>query len=175
MNQNKIIAITAVVILLGAGAFFLSQNSSPSTSGTNSEAMMEKDADLGDDDAMMEGDDKMEKNDTMMADGGTYVEHSPGVVESASNTRRVLFFYANWCPTCQPSDADFRNNEADIPSDVTVIRVNYNDDDTDDAEEALANKYNVSYQHTFVQIDSNGNEVTTWNGGDLSDLLSRIQ
>jgi hypothetical protein len=57
---------------------------------------------------------------------------------------------------------------------VTIIRVNYNDSDTDPAEEALADEYGVTYQHTFVQIDENGNEVAKWNGGEIEELLERI-
>ncbi|KXK10180.1 MAG: hypothetical protein UZ22_OP11002000912 [Microgenomates bacterium OLB23] len=56
-----------------------------------------------------------------------------------------------------------------------VIRVNYNDPQTDDEEKALAKQYGVGYQHTFVQIDQQGNEVTKWNGGSLKELLSSIK
>ena len=33
----------------------------------------------------------------------------------ASTGRRVLFFYANWCPTCRPADADFTNHVEKFP------------------------------------------------------------
>lgn len=104
-----------------------------------------------------------------------YVTYTPELLQSTSSTRRVLYFYASWCPTCIPADADFQANSAQIPADVTVIRVNYNDPDTDVSEKELAKKYGVTYQHTFVQIDSSGNSVVTWNGGKTDELLAKIK
>ncbi len=104
-----------------------------------------------------------------------YQQYSPAVLANAANTRRVLFFYANWCPTCKPADADFSSNSIQIPSDVTLIRVNYNDNETDADEKALAKQYNITYQHTYVQIDQNGKEITKWNGGQLKELLKNVQ
>jgi thiol-disulfide isomerase/thioredoxin len=92
-----------------------------------------------------------------------------------SDTRRVLFFYASWCPTCIPADQDLLRNQDQIPTDVTVIRVNYNDPDTDATEKELAKKYGITYQHTFVQIDSTDQVVTKWNGGRLKELLSNLK
>ncbi len=104
-----------------------------------------------------------------------YVEYSKDNLEKSSDKRRVLFFYANWCPTCRPADADFKANLSSLPNDVVVIRVNYNDDETDTEEKALADKYKVTYQHTFVQIDENGEVLTRWNGGDTEKLLDNIK
>lgn len=101
-----------------------------------------------------------------------YMPYSKAVFEQAANTRRVLFFYASWCPTCRPADASFSANQEKIPSDMTLIRVNYNDPDTDSDEKALAKKYTVTYQHTFVQIDNNGDKVAVWNGGQMAELLA---
>lgn len=103
-----------------------------------------------------------------------YIIFSPQTFDTA-NTRRVLFFYASWCPICIPADQDFAANNDQIPSDVTVIRVNYNDPDTDTNEKDLAKKYGITYQHTFVQIDSEGKEITKWNGGKLKELLTNIK
>ena len=87
----------------------------------------------------------------------------------------MLFFYASWCPTCRPADADFAKNESLLPEDVRLIRVNYNEGDTDDDEDTLADKYNVTYQHTFVQIDEEDNIVTKWNGGQTAQLLKNLK
>lgn len=104
----------------------------------------------------------------------SYIEYSKSEFEKASGKRRVLFFFANWCPTCKPTDQDLKANTSKIPQDVTIIRVNYNDTDTDAEEKDLARKYGVTYQHTYVQIDQNGNEVTKWNGGKIDELLKNI-
>ncbi len=101
--------------------------------------------------------------------------YTKNTFDTSVDNRRILFFYASWCPTCRPADADFMKNSKKIPGDVTVLRVNYNDPDTDQEEKDLARKYDVTYQHTFVQIDGQGNEVTKWNGGSLEDLLARLK
>lgn len=116
-----------------------------------------------------------ESESEALSTNGRYVEYSPTALVDATGTRRVLFFYAAWCPTCKPADADFKANSDQIPEDVTVIRVNYNDDDTDEAEKALAKKYAVTYQHTYVEIDSEGNTVKVWNGGQLDELLENVE
>ena len=46
---------------------------------------------------------------------------------------------------------------------------------TDKEEEDLARKYGITYQHTYVQIDGVGKEVTKWNGGQINELLSNIK
>lgn len=104
-----------------------------------------------------------------------YVVYSPQNLLDAKNSKRVLFFYASWCPTCIPADADFRQNATVIPEGVTVIRVNYNDPETDASEKELAEKYQITYQHTFVQIDENDKVVSKWNGGKTENLIQNIQ
>ena len=174
--KNSIIIAVVVVAIVGMGAYMLSRNS------TKSESMMVKEdttMESKTDNAMMQKDtDNMEKDDKMAKDtmsDSRYVEYSKASLDKAGNNRRVLYFYASWCPTCKPADADLEANKDRIPNDVTVIRVNYNDPETDQEEKELAKKYGITYQHTFVQIDSQGNEVTKWNGGKTEDLIAKIK
>ncbi len=175
-----IMVVIAVVAVLGIGAYTLSQNSSQSDSMMKKdEAMMPKEDTVmeGKDEAMMKKDDtSMGKEDAMMEKSDDrYVEYSKANLDGAASNRRVLFFYASWCPTCKPTDADLEANTGKIPADVTVIRVNYNDPETDQEEKDLAKKYGITYQHTFVQIDGQGKEVTKWNGGKTDELLAKIK
>ncbi len=159
MKKPTIIFIGIVIIaVLGISIYTLPNNSS------RSDAMMKKESSLEDN--------KM-KDDKMTA--SRYVQYSKSALDDAAATRRVLFFYASWCPTCKPADVSFTQNESRIPEDVTVIRVNYNDPETNEEEKDLATKYGVTYQHTFVQIDSAGNVVNKWNGGQIDELLSLIK
>ncbi len=180
-NPIVIFAIVAVVAVLGFGAYTFSQNSSPSDSMMQKDdsAMEGKDEMVKTDDAMMQKDEAvMEKDDKMMEgkmSDSRYVEYSKAALDNASSNRRVLFFYASWCPTCKPTDADLKANSSKIPSNVTVIKVNYNDTETDQEEKDLAKKYGITYQHTFVQIDGQGKEVTKWNGGKTDELLAKIK
>jgi thiol-disulfide isomerase/thioredoxin len=108
------------------------------------------------------------------ASGGQYIAYSPEGLGETSGTNRILYFYANWCPTCRPVDADLKERISEIPAGVTIIRVNYNDTETDQDEKALAQKYGITYQHTFVQIDKEGNEIQKWNGGGFEDILDKL-
>ncbi len=154
MNKSIITAIVAVLALLGGGIFVVSQQSQS----------------VGESKIAVEDNDKLAKSGD-----SRYIEYSKAVFDPAADKRRVLYFYASWCPTCRPADADFWKNSGKFPEDVVVIRVNYNDPDTDGEEKDLAKKYGITYQHTFVQIDSQGKEITKWNGGQTDELLSKIK
>ncbi len=178
-NPTMIVIIVAVVAVLGIGALTLSQKSSQSdsmmqkdtsdsvTKAENTDAMMKKD------DSVVEQTDNKTMEDKSIS--SRYVEYSKAVLDQATSNRRVLYFYASWCPTCRPADADFKANSSKIPEDTTVIRVNYNDPETDQEEKDLAKKYGVTYQHTYVQIDDAGKEITKWNGGQTDELLANIK
>lgn len=70
----------------------------------------------------------------------------------------VLYFHADWCPICRPLDASLTANLASLPTDLTVLKVNY------DTAADLKRQYGVTYQHTFVQIDGQGNKLKLWTG-----------
>lgn len=158
MKNSTLILVTVVLItVVGAGVvkFMGKSDTQPSS------------ADL----KMME---KSEDDLIVKPIGSRYVEYSKTTLAQAARGRRVLYFYANWCPTYRPADANLRENEARIPENMIVVRVNYNDSDTDAEEKALAKQYGITYQHTFVQIDRQGKELTKWNGGQIEELLINI-
>jgi len=175
MNKGIIIAGVIVLILVGGGLFIANQQSQKAEEAKMAQeksAMAEKEAmEKKNGSSAGSEQDKMMKKDS----ASRYVEYSKAALDQAATNRRVLYFYANWCPICKPADADFKANSSKIPADVTIIRVNYNDTDTDQEEKELAKKYAVSYQHSFVQIDSQGKEVTKWNGGKTDELLANIK
>lgn len=100
-----------------------------------------------------------------------YKDYSTEIVaeEQRTGNKVVLFFYAPWCPYCRAADAVFKAKPQDIPSGVTVLKTDY-DSNTD-----LKRKYGVTYQHTFVQIDAQGDMVSKWNGGDIDNLIKYIK
>jgi|SRR3989344_4026868 len=169
MNKGIIIA-GVVIVLVGGGIFAANQQSQKA----NEVKMMAQDSPIV---TLTQEQIAMEKEKAMMNNNvsSRYLPYSKDVLDQTAGNRRVLFFYANWCPTCRPTDANFQENISKIPEDVTVIRVNFNDPETDQEEKDLAKKYAVTYQHTFVQIDSQGKEVTKWNGGQTDELLSKIK
>lgn len=100
-----------------------------------------------------------------------YQEFTAEAFKKVPDKRRILFFYASWCPTCIPADADIRAHSDAIPEDTIIFRVNYNDPQTDQDERLLARKYGVTYQHTFVQVENDESVITRWNGGKLDEVL----
>lgn len=112
-----------------------------------------------------------EKDAIMQKQPGAYVDYSKEALAQATSEggRAVLFFWAAWCPFCKEANTDFLNNLGQIPKGVTVLKVNY------DTEKELKTKYGVTYQHTFVQVDVQGNLITKWNGGGVETLKAQIK
>lgn len=190
MSKVLVLIIGLGIVIGGAWWWVNSQSSERDKKMMESESVMKPSEGkvMMENDSKMEEGEKMEQSTTetkegsamkpevvMMEKSDQYTTYSKENLEQAKSSRRVLFFYASWCPNCQPADAELSKKMSEIPSDVTVIRVNYNDPDTDQDEKDLARQYGVTYQHTFVQIDSAGQVVTKWNGGALAELLKNIK
>lgn len=80
----------------------------------------------------------------------------------------VYFFHAPWCPICTSVKKEITSNEI-IPESVTVVEVDF------DTETELRQKYGVTTQTTFVQVDSAGSEVATWNPVNTQEFLAGIK
>lgn len=81
--------------------------------------------------------------------------------EAAKNTDKliVLYFYANWCPMCKVEFPKMMAVFNDLTSDEVIgFRVNYNDNETDADEVALARQFGVAFQHTKVLL-RNGERI----------------
>lgn len=99
---------------------------------------------------------------------GTYADYSAARVAEAEGDI-VLFFAASWCPSCRTLDRDIQTNSDNIPSGVTILKVDY------DQETDLKQQYAVTYQHTMVQVDNNGNQIMKWSGGNtLSSVIAQL-
>lgn len=92
---------------------------------------------------------------------------SQQVMMLAEEMPTVLFFNASWCPTCREAREDFIAHSDSLRG-VNLILVDYDNSDE------LQKKYGVTYQHTFVQIDTDGKALSTWNGGGTGELLANI-
>lgn len=102
------------------------------------------------------------KEDAIMKQGqGTYEPYSKAFYNAytSGGDRIVLDFYANWCPTCIAGEPVFKRIIEESDFEVHALRVNYNDSDTDEDEKALAKTFGITYQHTFIYLDANGNEI----------------
>jgi thiol-disulfide isomerase/thioredoxin len=110
---------------------------------------------------------KVDAVDVSMA--GIYIDYSEAVFLEHEDKRRVLFFHASWCPTCKTANKNFISQREEIPQNIVLLKLNY------DKETDLKKKYGITYQHTFVLVDKEGNSISKWNGGDIAKLKERTQ
>jgi len=104
-----------------------------------------------------------------VAGPGSYIDYDDIDIASLEG-KIVLDFYAAWCPSCRRLEKDIKANLDSIPSDLTIVKVNY------DSERALKQQYGVTRQHTLVQIDQQGNKVSLWTGSPtLESLVGSVQ
>lgn len=87
---------------------------------------------------------------------GRYETYDASRVAEEGFTQTVLFFHAPWCPECRAFDKAITN--ADLSDGLQILKVDY------DSSTELRQKYGVTLQSTFVSVDSQGNEVSTWVG-----------
>lgn len=82
----------------------------------------------------------------------------------------MLFFHANWCPTCIAVNKDIETNLKTIPTDLTILKTSYDD------EKELKELYGVTAQQTFVQVGNTGKLIKKWRGGaTLAEVVSQVQ
>lgn len=98
---------------------------------------------------------------------GRYQPYTSEAFQSQASSQRLLFFHAPWCPTCKSADTELTQNGTQLPPGVVVFKTDY------DSETELKQKYHITYQHTFVLVDNQGNQITQWNGGGLSEIIAR--
>ena len=99
---------------------------------------------------------------------GNYISYetyqSSADAYSASDV--VLFFNASWCSTCKNARDNFESSLDQFPPDLTIVVVDF-DDNVD-----LKKQYGVTVQHTFVQIDNQGEELKKWSGSVSVDEVT---
>lgn len=99
-----------------------------------------------------------------------YYEFSEAnLYQAQQQGKTVLYFWAPWCATCSSLDLELQEGKTSLPNGITLLRVPY-----DEASD-LKQKYAVTMQHTFVQVDHEGNLVTSWVGGSIVDFSRYIR
>ena len=121
--------------------------------------------------------DTMKKDDHAMTDAsstksgsqaGSYQAYDSGKLANAKTGKVVIFFAASWCPDCRKLDGDITAHLGQIPAATTILKADY------DKEVALKQKYGVTYQHTLVQVDQDGNMLKKWSASPtLADLITK--
>lgn len=163
------ILIIAAVILVGGGvSFALVKNNNDKKTAHN--LAMQHEADMKKDKAadsqLTATDASAEKaHETAAIVKGNYSDYDQAKLANAEKGKVVLDFSAPWCPICQEADKNFKASAA--PNGLTLLKVDY------DSSKDLKKKYGVTYQHTFVQVDKNGNLLKKWSGSTSYDELQQ--
>ena len=101
----------------------------------------------------------------------SYLDYSDVTLANAQKKgKSVLFFAATkWCQTCSELEKEIIERNTEIPKDVTIIKVDYDND------KVMNRKYGVTSQHTLIVLDKNGKELKRWLGGGFNTLLQQIE
>lgn len=171
MNKNTGIIIGVIVLLVIVSGVYASMNNKDGA--MMAKEKMEQQA-IGEKEAMMKDgatntESMVDKTDTMMK-VGSYEAYSTDKLARAETGDVVLFFHASWCPSCRGLNSSIESNLKSIPEGVSILKTDY------DKETELKKKYGITYQHTLVQVDKDGNMIKKWSGSpSLDSLLAQIQ
>ena len=168
MNKKTLTAlIIATVVVVGGGLSFALVRNNSDKKASEQAAMMKKDeatkmAKEKEDAAMK----KDETGDVMVK--GSYTDYDAAKLANAQKGKVVLFFHAPWCPTCKEADKNFTTSST--PDGLTLLKTDY------DSSKDLKKKYGITYQHTFVQVDKDGNLIKKWSGStSYDDIKPQLQ
>ncbi len=173
MNKKSLIIILAIIVL-GGGISYALVNSNNDKKSAENAAMMKKDEEAKmvakekEDTAMKKEheDEAMKKENAGTGDvmiKGSYTDYDTAKLANAEKGKVILFFHAPWCPTCKEADKNF--NASATPDGITLLKTDY------DSSNDLKKKYGITYQHTFVQVDKDGNLIKKWSGSTSYDQL----
>jgi len=165
-QKGNIFVIGIIVLALVLGGYFVFKNKGENLKIENEKVVAGMPV-LGE-----EGKGVVEQK--VMEDGtiisGSYEAYAPEKLALALDGKVILFFHASWCPTCRAADSDINKNLSEIPDGVHILKIDY------DSNTALKQKYGVTYQHTFVQVDSSGNLIKKWTGSStLAEIVANIK
>lgn len=182
--MNKTFLVIGAIILVGFIGYGVYQNDDMMPEDAQKIAMMKAEADamaMKEKEAMMastSGDkmmeDKMDKDgqmmkgDAMMAKtAGMYVPYSADKLALAKENKVIIFFHASWCPTCRALEAEI--NSKGVKDGYVILKVDY------DTAKDLKSKYGVTSQHTLVQVNTSGEALMKWSGGDLANIYAKAK
>ena len=175
----KIFLLLLIVIIIGLSSVMFSfddhniagnvQNKAQEALRDGSGKVIDKVAEEG---RVAVGEKLKETGEKMMTgennDPGVYQKYDEAVITQYE--KNILFFTASWCPSCVEADKNLLAQKNMIPSKMAIHDVDY------DTAVQLREKYNIDKQHTFVQIDQSGNEITRWtNSTTVEDIVSHMQ
>ena len=182
LAAGAIVAIIGGVVVFGAIVFWSSSDNSSAPEAMEKKVMIDEGGVMKEEEkAMLAGGEE----GVMVAYGGKVLAGTSAKLLDfnkadydkalASDNLVVLYFYANWCPSCKVEFPKMQSVFDEIKSDkVVAFRVNYKDSETDKDEEALAKEFGVAYQHTKVFLKGGERVLKAPDSWEKERYLSEI-
>lgn len=157
-------AALLALALAGCGSDRAATTKAGATSPATSPSAMQKDPTAS---AMEKDDDQAMGDEAALATGGAWIDQADYEADKAAYHAAgdvVLFFNATWCPTCKET---VKNLDVDgTPAGLTVVGVDY------DSNADLKRYYGVTVQHTFVQVDADGEQLAKFTGSTTGEQIA---
>lgn len=145
MSKKVLLIVVAIIVVIGAGVAYLLSSSSQQKDMKNMRAEKAEPA------VDLPAPNEVPPTEAASPNvPGSYVDYNSNVIANTAGTK-VLFFHAPWCPQCRMLESDIKKQG--VPDGVTIIKVDY------DSNQALRQKYGVTFQTTLVRVDDQGNLV----------------
>lgn len=142
----KVLLISiGLVVIIGLGVFLFNKTNSDETITENLENQSTQ---------IHESQTVEQQEAEQTAALGVFVDFSEEALREHAETKRVVFFHADWCSTCNFYKRQIES--ADVPSGITILKADY-DNDTE-----LKARYGVNVQSTFVLLDEDGEVLRIW-------------
>lgn len=174
MDKRIVVFVTALILLLLLGGFFFfaqKRSDDGPVTPTDVPATATPSADSNNQVGVPQD---VTINSKKLANNYFVFERSEYEKAKAANRPILLFFYANWCPTCarqEPINVATFNNLGQ--TNLISFRVNYNDTDTSKEEEDLAKEFGVPYQHNFYLLNQSGEQISHFQGQTSEEMLKK--
>lgn len=111
-----------------------------------------------------------QESGAMAKNPGSFEDYSPEKLALAKTGDVILFFHADWCPSCRGLEKDINDNLSNIPEGTHILKIDY------DTAMDLKKKYGVVRQHTLVHVSETGAEIKKLTGltNTLNQVVSQI-
>lgn len=165
--RSATVAAGVVVVALGLGACSAGDVASEDVATTPSSAQSE--ASSSGDKKSSEDKKSSTPEDVVEAAPGSYVTYADFVndPDSYQGTDVVLFFHASWCSTCHTAEESIESTG--VSDGLTIVKVDY------DSSQDLKQQYGVTLQHTFIQIDEDGQQKAKFVGqSTVDDIAAQV-
>lgn len=165
-----IVAVIVSLLLIGGGVSAYTNNQKQAEKMAMEKDAMAKESAMTKDEVMVKDANVMQKDDAM-SKSGSYVTLADYNADPSkyADSKKIYFFHASWCPVCQDIDKEIVANTSKLPANVTFIKTDF------DSSTELRQKYGVTTQYTFVQVDADGNETAQWTANSFDKALAGIK